>query len=179
MSPPDISTETPARKTTPWWIWITIGRSPRRTLIRLSVLVLITFVTFKFFVALIHVEGVSMAPTYRDGEIRFVNKLAYLRSKPQRGDVVAIKLAGGRVLLLKRIIGLPGDRVSIVRRAVFINGQPLAEPYLKLKPIPWLVPEFTVKDHHYFVIGDNRSMNQRDHEFGSYPEDRILGRVGR
>ena len=72
-----------------------------------------------------------MLPTYHDGQINFLNRLAYLRHEPQRGDVVGIRYSGDSILLLKRIVGLPGEEVSFDEGKLFINGKPLEEPYVK------------------------------------------------
>ena len=71
-----------------------------------------------------------MLPTYQDGGVKPANRLAYARSAPERGDVVAIRLPGQSVMYLKRIIGLPGDTVAFHKGHLLINGEVVAEPYL-------------------------------------------------
>ena len=117
-----------------------------------------------------------MEPTYRSGSLKFVNRLAYQRRKPARGDIVAIKLAGPHVLYVKRIIGLPGEHLAIERGQVYVNGAPLSEPYVKNRR-DWDVAEVTLTAREYYVIGDNRGMRAADHDFGCVDVSRILGRV--
>src|SRR5262245_30550408 len=105
-----------------WWMRVIFGRHPRRTLLRLSLLVALTIVIFKFFVLPIQVSGLSMVPTYTDGKVNFVNQLAYVWAKPKRGDVVAIRMPTERDMLLKRIVGLPGERVAMWGGRIWING---------------------------------------------------------
>ena len=85
----------------PWWQVMAIGRNPRTTLIRLAITLVIVFVGFRMSIQPILVQGISMQPTYRDGQRRFLNKLAYRSAQPQRGDVIGIREAGKQVLLLK------------------------------------------------------------------------------
>src|ERR1039458_5261754 len=90
------------------WVRIAvIGRNPKATLVRVAVLIVTSFVVFNRFILLpIRVEGISMLPNYKDRSWNFVNRLAYLRHEPQRGDVVSIRLAGIHRMYMKRIIGL-------------------------------------------------------------------------
>jgi signal peptidase I len=155
---------------------IVFGPDPRRTAVRLLVLAAISFVTFKWVLIPIRPQGISMLPTYSPGEFRIVNRLAYLGKSPSRGDVVAIMVAGPHVLYVKRVVGLPGERVSVTDGQVRINGMPLAEPYVRHRR-PWTVGEVSVGQNEYFVIGDNRGMAAGEHDFGRVDTSRILGRV--
>ena len=155
---------------------IVFGRDPRRTAVRVLVLASLSFVTFKWILIPIRAEGISMEPTYRSGSLNLVNRIAYRYRKPERSEIVAIKLAGPHVLYVKRIIGLPGERISIAEGQVYINGAPLEEPYVRNR-WPWDVPEVSLTAREYFVIGDNRGMRSKDHDFGRVDVSRILGRV--
>jgi signal peptidase I len=155
---------------------VVFGRHPRRTLVRVLVLASVSFVMFRWVLIPIRAEGISMQPTYQSGSLKIVNRLAYLSRRPSRGDIVGIKLAGPHVLYVKRIIGLPGEHVSIAQGQVYINGAPLAEPYVKNRR-PWDVPEVALTPREYFVIGDNRGMRASDHDFGRVDVSRIVGRV--
>jgi len=140
------------------------------------VLAVICFVTFRWVLVPIRTEGASMLPTYQTDRLNLVNRLAYVGGGPQRRDVVAIQMAGPHVLYVKRVIGLPGERVSVVDGIVNINGAALDEPYVKHRR-PWQVDEVTLGTNEYFVIGDNRGMAAGDHDFGRVDASRILGRV--
>ena len=171
--------DTPA----PWWQVMVIGRHPRTTLVRLAITLVLVFIGFRVSIQPIRVQGISMQPTYQDGQRRFLNKLAYRFAPPQRGDVIGIREAGKQVLLLKRVIGLPGERLRIVQGTVLINGEPLEEPYLLpptngvRNPARWNVSEVRLEAGDHYVIGDNRSMRQDDHYFGIVSQDRIVGRL--
>ena len=143
---------------------------------RVVVLAAASFITFKWILIPIRTEGSSMLPTFSANRLNLVNRLAYVASTPSRGDVVAIKLAGPRVVYVKRIIGLPGERVAVENGQVLINGTPLVEAYVEYRR-PWSVAEVLLSDVEYFVMGDNRGMFEGDHDFGRVDADRILGRV--
>jgi signal peptidase I len=155
---------------------IVFGRNPRRTAVRVLVLASISFITFRWVLIPMRAEGISMLPTYQSGSLNLVNRLAYLNQKPSRGDIVAIRLAGPHVLYVKRIIALPGERLSMSEGQVYVNGAPLIEPYVRDRK-PWDVPEVTLTSREYFVIGDNRGMRASDHDFGRVDFSRIVGRI--
>ena len=152
------------------------GQNPRRTAVRILVLSAICFITFRWVLIPIRTEGSSMLPTYVPDKLHFVNRLAYGPSGPERGDVVAIMMAGPHVLYVKRIVGLPGERVSIAGGQVQINGSGLAEPYVRHRRA-WDKEEVTLGPREYFVIGDNRGMSAADHDFGRVQADKILGKL--
>ncbi len=113
-----------------------------------------------------------MLPTYAPGRLNLVNRAAYMSGSPSRGDVVAIQLAGPRVVYVKRIVGLPGERVAISEGQVQIDGIPLAEPYVKLQKALNFSEEILAPNE-YFVMGDNRDVS----DFGRVDVGRILGRI--
>ncbi len=152
------------------------GSHPRRTLVRVLVLGALSFAMFRWVLMPIRAEGISMMPTYRSGSLNLVNRLAFASSKPSRGDVVAIRLAGPHVLYVKRIVALPGERFSMSQGQAYVNGAPLSEPYVQDRR-PWDVPEVTLTPREYYVIGDNRGMSASDHDFGRVDVSRIVGKV--
>ena len=155
---------------------VVFGQNPRRTVVRVLVLAAVSFVTFGWILIPIRAEGISMLPTYQSGTLHLVNRLAFGSVGPRRGDVVAIRLAGPHVLYVKRVIGLPDERVAIVRGQVLINGAPLVEPYVRNRRA-WDVDEVTLSSSEYFVIGDNRGMSSGDHDFGRVERSKIAGKV--
>jgi signal peptidase I len=153
------------------------GENPRRTAVRVIVLAATSFVVFTWLLIPIRTDGISMLPTYSPDKLNLVNRLSYVGSaRPHRGDVVAIQIAGPHVLYIKRIVGLPHERVAVAQGRVMINGSPLAEAYVRHRR-PWDVQEVTLEAGEYFVMGDNRGMAAGDHDFGRVRLDRILGKV--
>lgn len=157
---------------TPTWLRFIFGRRPMMTLVRISVLVLLSFLAFRFWLIPIRVTGNSMLPSYKNGAINFINKLAYRRQHPQRGDVVGVKMSEQQLMLLKRVLGLPGETVAVANGKVYINGRILDEKYTQGEP-PWRVTEFTLQPYEYFVIGDNRTIS----ELHRKDENDIIGKV--
>jgi signal peptidase I len=172
-----LNTESIAAPSPPWWQRIVVGRRPKWTLFRLVVLIVASLFLFKVALLPIQVQGISMLPTYHDGQINFINCLVYYWYPIQRGDVVGARYAGPHVMLLKRIIGLPGERIAIRRGEVFINGKILDEPYIRRPKAKWYEPEITLKFDEYYIIGDNREMPRDYHEHGKIKADRIVGKI--
>ena|ERR1043165_3526616 len=159
-----------------WASRIIIGRNPRMTLVRVLVWVAALFLVSRFVLVPVRIEGISMLPTYKENGIKFVNCLAYIRHPPQRGDIVAIKMAGRSIMLCKRIVALPGETIAFHEGHLKINGEVMQEPYVK-GPCNWeLLPEQVGSDEYYFV-GDNRSMDYEQHTQGRAERQRILGKV--
>ncbi len=168
---------------------------PKRSVLRrlttelLQTLILMAalFLGIRGVVQNFRVEGPSMQPTLTSGQYLWVNKAAYAELNghfvlggPQRGDIAVVRPPNEDVDLIKRIIGLPGDRLMIRNGEVFINEQPLDEPYIRFSagysyPVdgkPLIVPE-----GQYFVLGDNRS-NSRDSHLGWFvPAGNLIGRA--
>ncbi len=164
----------------PLWSRLIFGKNPNITLLRIFILTMVSIVVFKFILLPIRVTGDSMFPTYKNGQVRFANRLAYLRHSPERGDVVAVDYQGQRVLLLKRIIGLPGERFHVFNGEVYINGELLSEPYAHGKiPGPtgtglgMTRETINLGPTEYAVIGDNRPISEG---FFKYRQQ-IVGKV--
>lgn len=158
------------------WKRILIGRNPRRTMVRAAGLLVFSYIVFRHVLLPVRVVGRSMEPSYRDGSINAVNRLAYVFRKPRRGDVVGVRFSDFHIQYLKRIVGLPGETVAITNGIVYINGQPLDEPYVKDRD-SWELAPVLLPDDNYFVIGDNRGMDQRLHDFGMTESARIVGKA--
>jgi signal peptidase I len=158
------------------WRVFAFGRNPRLTLIRAAITASVLVVVFLFILLPVRVIGVSMAPTYKNSGVNFVNRAAYWFREPARGDVVGYAFTGRHAMLFKRIIALPGETIQIRDGTVFIDGQPLDEPYVKYRA-RWNTPPKRLQPGEYFLIGDNRGMNQSDHEFGQGVRSNIVGKA--
>ncbi len=141
--------------------------------------VVLAFLIRTFLFEIILVDGSSMEPTLYDANRIFVYKLAYLTEKPQHGDVVIFKTPENiKYNYVKRLIGLPGDRVRIEDGVVYVNDQPLDEPYTVAPPYNDYM-EVTVPENAFFVLGDNRndSKDSRDYRIGFVPMDNLVGKA--
>lgn len=140
-------------------------------LIFVVVYVLVNLLTARFIV-----DGSSMAPRFATGQYVLVNRMAYLVGTPQRGDVVVLHSPQeANTDLIKRIVGLPGETVAIHDGLVYIDGEPLNEPYLNAQPRyrgEWLLDEDEV-----FVLGDNRNNSRDSHNFGPVVQTAVIGQA--
>jgi signal peptidase I len=158
------------------WLRLLLGRSPRRTLLRGTLLAAVAAAVFFWVLLPVRAHGPSMLPTHPPRALLFVNTLSYRWGSPARGDVVAIRMAGRHLVYIKRIVGLPGEAIRIDHGLVLVDDQPLDEPYVKHRG-PWSVPPTRLEPDEYYVIGDNRGMSREDHLFGTTRRRRLLGRV--
>lgn len=134
------------------------------------------YLLFAYILLPLRIDGRSMEPTYRDGSLNFCYRLSYLFDEPERFDVVAIRFAGSRVVLLKRIVAFAGETVEFRQGRLYIDGAYVDEPYLKY-PSDWNMAERTVEPGRVYVVGDNRSVPIKRHKFGQTLTNRILGTV--
>ncbi len=161
-----------------WIQRVVIGRNPAWTFARIVLLVTTVFLLLKYVVLIRKIESTSMLPTFREGSIHLIYRLAYpATGGPERGDVVGIRTSGETVMYVKRVVGLPGERFEIRNGEVRINGQPLDEPYVRPGRRAWNRASQVLEKDQYFIIGDNRSMAQEQHEFGVVPRWRVVGKV--
>ncbi len=135
---------------------------------------------FLCYIALFNVSvvrGSSMAPGIHDGDRIVVDHFAYMLGTVKRGDVVVLKYPLDPSLdYIKRIIGLPGDEITIENGRVWVNDQELNEPYVASAD-PLSRVQVRVLPAHYFVLGDNRPRSSDSREFGQVPMDYVRGRV--
>jgi signal peptidase I len=126
-------------------------------------------------------QGASMMPGIRDGDRLAVER--FRRGDKidlKRGDVIAFRYPEDpSKSFLKRVVALPGETVEIRDGAVFINGSRLDEPYVdpKLNAARSSYQPLTVKEHHYFVLGDNRDASNDSRAWGFLPEENIYARA--
>jgi len=154
---------------------VLLGKDPRRTLIRAVILAAVCFFLFKFLLIPIRIQGESMEPTYSNGSINLVNALSHRFHSLDRGDIVAIAIGSGRkYMYLKRVVGLPKERVSFKKGTLFIDGKEKLEPYVKYE-YDWNMEEVAVGADEYFVVGDNRSTPMETHEKGRVRKGKIKG----
>jgi signal peptidase I len=164
-----------------------VAKAPRRPfwsaawdlLHDVSITVLFCFFIVTFVAQPVRVQGASMQPRIEDNERILVNKFIYRFQGIERGDVVVFYYPRDpSVSYIKRVIGLPGDLVEMRGGAVYVNGAPIAEPYL----LPdyrdrYDMPGIAVERGHYFVMGDHRSSSMDSRSFGPVPEKYIYGKA--
>lgn len=118
-----------------------------------------------------------MAPHIASGEFVLINTIVYRMHSPARGDIIAFHHDGPTPeTYIKRVIGLPGDRVRIDSGAVYVNGTRLDENYVRY-PDRRSFPEVTVPAGSLYVLGDNRADSDDSRFWGFVPEDAVLGKA--
>lgn len=155
---------------------LAVGGNPSRTLKRLALTAILCIILFRFFLVPARLSGSSMEPAYRDGSFNFINTMAYAGNGPERGDVVGIRLAGRRVMLFKRIIGLPGERLAFQDGKLFVDGEFFPERYVRFES-EWNMEEVQIGHKEYFAAGDNRRMPIEAHAMGRVRRERIAGKA--
>ncbi|KKP40710.1 signal peptidase I [Candidatus Woesebacteria bacterium GWC2_33_12] len=127
------------------------------------------------------IKGQSMHPNFPDGEYLLTEKVNYYRHDPQRGDVVVFKPPISEDEFIKRIIGLPGDNISVLNGKVFLNNQELIEDYIKVDTLSGAFlsegENYTVPDGNYFVMGDNRPHSSDSRAWGPITKKVITGKA--
>ncbi len=143
-------------------------------LIRASIIALFAYLFFGHICTPLLIRGQSMDPTYQDRSFNLCWRGHYLFSKPKRYDVVAVRFAGSKVMLLKRVVALEGERVEFRNGKLFVDEKEMDEPYVRY-PCHWNLPSRQVEKDHVYVVGDNRNMPMENHLFGQASMKRIVG----
>lgn len=154
-------------------------------LIDIAFIVLVILLPTRYFIAQpFIVVGSSMYPTFQNSDYLIVDEITYRFEKPQRGDVIVFRPPPPNNTsdhFIKRIIGLPGETVSVVNNTVTITnkdnpkGFVLSEPYVSSERNA--DKNLTLGDNEYFVMGDNRSVSSDSRVWGAITSDEISGRA--
>ena len=145
--------------------------------ILLSVLVSAFIIVFLY--QPVRVEGTSMLPLLEDQDRLFINKMAYRVGEIQRGDVVVFLYPHDhQKSYIKRVIAGPGDDLRIDHGRVYVNGDPISEPYVPGRYADHRSePERVIGPHEYFVMGDHRSISSDSRDFGPVDRSLIYGKA--
>ncbi len=147
-----------------------------REILETILLTAIIYTAVNFATGRFRVEGDSMQPNLHPEQYVLVDKVSYRLGQPRRGDIVVFQypLATERDFI-KRVIGLPGETVTVTGGAVSINGQPLNEPYIAAPPA--YNNTWTLGPDQYFVLGDNRNNSSDSHNWGPLSRQYLIGRA--
>lgn len=157
---------------------------PLAEIVRFSIIAILIVIPIRMFVAQpFIVSGASMESTFHSGEYLIVDQVSYYFNQPSRGDVVVFRYPRDpSKFFIKRIVGVPGDTISIENAEVTIkneehpDGFTLDEPYIKAMAPTETLSE-TLGDREYFVMGDNRDNSSDSRAWGVLQEERIIGRA--
>ena len=139
-------------------------------------LLVIIIILFKIFIFnFILVKGDSMNPKYKNNDFMFLNKIIYSFKPIRRGEVIVLKYRNND--LIKRVIGLPNDKIKVENGKLYINNKEVKENYINSYTASYDFDEITLKDNEYFVMGDNRYNSYDSRNFGTIMKNNIIGRV--
>ena len=155
------------------------GAGVRSWLRDLVVSVVVSAFIIIFLYQPVRVEGTSMLPMLEDQDRLFINKIAYRLGEVRAGDVVVFQYPRDHSKsYIKRVIGLPGDRLRIDRGNVYVNGKLLPEPYVPNRfADDRSQAEMVLPPNEYFVMGDHRSISSDSRDFGPVDRDLIYGKA--
>jgi len=172
-SPPPVPQETPKPEQSLWDVIRPLIREAAETLI----LTAIIFLLIRSVAQNFRIEGYSMEPNFHDGQYLIVDKVSYRLHTPERGDVIVFQYPRAPQRdFIKRVIGLPGEKVEIRRGVVFVNNRRLEEPYGP-NPGSYSWGPQVVPNDDYFVLGDNRDNSSDSHTWGMLPRQNIVGKA--
>ncbi len=156
-------------------------------LVKIVVISLIIIVPIRYFlIQPFYVKGASMEPSFYDHEYLVINEISYRFSEPRRGDVIVFRYPRNpQEYFIKRVIGLPGEKVQIKDGDVYVynvdspQGVVIEEPYLSegTKTYGLSKDAVSLNDNEYFVLGDNRNSSKDSRSFGSVDRSFVIGRV--
>ncbi len=170
LQPELVPEPAPIQKTRPAWV------SSLIEIVQTILLALVLYFLIDFVVARVRVENISMQPTLKPGEFIVVNKMAYRFGEVKPGDVVVFHYPGNpQEDYIKRVIGVPGDQISVRDGIVYVNGDGLVEPYISAPPR--YAGEWTVPEGNIFVLGDNRNQSSDSHSWGFVPFENLVGKA--
>lgn len=152
------------------------GRSLVREILETVLLTVVLFLVINAVTGRSQVNGSSMEPTLHNGQYLIISKITYWIHPPERGDVIVFhppNNAGEDYI--KRIIGLPGERVEIREGKVWVDGVALDEPYVS--SAPRYPGSWTLGEGEYLVFGDNRNNSSDSHSWGPLEEGSIVGKA--
>ena len=154
------------------WRRLFLGNHPRQALLRSLVIVLIGSLLVDAVILPVRISGHSMAPTYQPREFLVTDRVSYRFVPPSLGDVVVLRTNQEGITIIKRIVGLPGDRIEMFGGRLKRNGEWLDEPYVVIAG-GWNLSETVLGANEYWVVGDNRSVST----YGKVHRGNILGKV--
>ncbi len=149
-----------------------------RDVIEILLLIVTIYTLVNLATARAVVEGASMQPNFYTGQLVIVNRFAYYFDNPARGDVIVLHDPEDPSQdFIKRVVGLPGEVITIREGHVYANGTPLEEPYIPRLCTSGCDGTWTLDAEHYFVLGDNRPNSHDSHSFGPLDRKLIVGKA--
>lgn len=146
-----------------------------REIIETILLTVFIYAAVNFATSRFRVESISMEPNLHAGQYVLVEKISYRLGNPHRGDVVVFHHPKSERDLIKRVIGLPGETISVANGVVSVNGTPLSESYVTAGPA--YQGTWTLGPDQFFVLGDNRNNSSDSHAWGPLDRKYLIGKT--
>ncbi|MFN8374410.1 MAG: signal peptidase I [Anaerolineae bacterium] len=153
------------------FLWREVAEEWVKPMLKMLLVVLV----INLFLPRYFVEGHSMEPSFHENDMLVTSAIDVMTDSLERGAVVVLSSPVDGTMVLKRIIGMPGDTVEIRGGTVYINGEALNEPYINERPT--YSGEWVLGADEYFVLGDNRNHSYDSADYGPVPRDHIRGAV--
>ena len=155
-----------------------MSKSTKKELLTYLTIIVLIVIIRTFFVTPVRVNGSSMYPTLKNGEIMILNKIHYKFHDIKRSDIVVVKIPDDKII--KRVIGLPGDKIKVKDGVLYVNNKLVKEDYIKE-----LTEDFDLNDlgykkvpkNMYFVMGDNRNNSADSRIIGCVKKKQIMGKT--
>lgn len=156
------------------------GRAILREIVETVALFAIVFVVARFAIGNYSILGQSMEPNYHQDQRLLVDKVSPRLFGYNRGDIIIVHSPAQDIELIKRLIGKPGDTIELRDNQVYVNNEPLHEPYLPPNANSGPTRDqskWVLSADQYFIMGDNRSFSQDSRVFGAVTSAEIVGRA--
>lgn len=148
-----------------------------KEILKTALMALAVFLLLRIFVQNFRIEGHSMEPNLHDGQFLIVDKLSYKLHRPERGDIIVFHAPSQpNKDFIKRVIALPGEEVEIRQGRVYVNKEPLEEPYVPFSGSRSWGPQ-RVGSNELFVLGDNRASSNDSRHWGMLPMAQVVGKA--
>ncbi len=152
------------------------GRSMLREVLETVLLTLIVFLVLNAVTGRFQVRGSSMEPTLHDGQYLVISKLTYWLHPPERGDIIVFRPPNNPADdYIKRVVGLPGERIEVRTGELWVDGEFVEEPYIAA--LGSYSGTWSLEDGEYFVLGDNRANSSDSHSWGVLPRENVVGKA--
>lgn len=152
-------------------------------MVRVAIISLVIILPVRYFlIQPFYVKGASMEPNFYDHEYLIIDEVSYRFNEPKRGDIVVFKYPKDpKQYFIKRVIGLPGEKIKIEDNRIFVNGTKIDETYLP-ETIETVLPlrgygDITLASDEYFLLGDNRTQSLDSRIFGPVKREFLIGRT--
>ena len=138
------------------------------------IIIVVVVIIRTFIVTPAIVEGASMDTTLEDGQLVLINKLTYSFNEIERYDIVVLDNEIDNDRIIKRVIGLPNEKITYINNQLFINDELVEVPFEFAETEDFVL---TTREGEYFVLGDNRKVSKDSRLLGNFTKEDVVGKV--